>query len=285
MIDITTIYIDVLFLVNLSINTSLILCLGYILRLPLKAVRILLGAIVGAVYSCLAFTGDFDNLASLAIRVLFAVLIVITAFGISGIISVIKRTVLFVALTVAMGVVMLAVLYFSRLGIRLGGVIKNGVFYFDIPTHYMLLCSLASYVVILALEKLFKRSAKRSYSRIKLYRLGKTVELTALVDTGNMLCDPFTGRKVIIAEAKILSPLFSFDIDTILTDNPCGDNLPEGFRLIPYSSIGKKDGLLAAFVPDAVEIDHKKADNVITAVFDGVLSGSGDYNALIGPNV
>ena len=61
--------------------------------------------------------------------------------------------------------------------------------------------------------------------------------------------------------------------------------MPEGFRLIPYNSIGKKDGLLVAFVPDLVEIDSKKANNIITAVFDGVLSSSGDYNALIGPNM
>ncbi len=277
-----TIYIDVLFFVNLIINTSLILCLGYILKLPLKTVRIILASAVGAIYSCLVFVGDFSALSSLVMRFLFACLIVVTAFGANGVFSVIKRSLIFILLTVAMGTLMLAFLYFSNMGIRLGGVIKNGVFYFDIPTHYIIFFSVGAYFLIVAFQKLIKRSTKRSFARIKLYRLGKAVELTALIDTGNMLTDPLTGRKVIIAEAKTLSPLFSFDIENMLSDE---ENLPLGFRLIPYSSIGKKNGLLAAFVPDLVEIDAKKADNVITAVFDGVLSGRGDYNALIGPNL
>lgn len=255
-----------------------------ILKLPLKSFRLLMGGGIGALYSCIVYALNMPFLSSAIMRLVFAVAIVGVSFGFSGI-SLIKRTFVFIALTVAMGVAMLGILYFTNIGIRLGGVIKNGVFYFNIPLGYMAFCSAGAYILVYSLEKVFKKASCRSFSRVKIYRYGKAVELTALVDTGNMLCDPLSGRKVLIAEAETLSPLFAFCIEDILKDGFKPELLPEGFRLIPYNSIGKKDGLLVAFVPDLVEIDSKKEDNIITAVFDGVLSGSGDYNALIGPNI
>ena len=277
-IEINAIYIDVLFMVNMAINTGLLLCTGYILKLPFRALRILIASIVASIYSCIAFVLESGTLNSLIMRFLFAALIVSSAFGVKNVFSVIKHTFAFVGITILTGVAFLGILYFSGLGIRLGGVIRNGIFYFDIPSHYMVLCTVVTFSVICILEKLIKKNSKRSFIRIKLYRFGRAVELKALIDTGNMLSDPLSGRKVIIAEAKTLSPLFDFDMESLGKET-----LPEGFRLIPYSSIGQKNGLLAAFVPDTVEIESTQRNNMIAAVFDGTLSESGDYNALIGP--
>ena len=285
LVIISTIYIDILFFVNLAINLSILLCMKCILKLPMKPVRAFMGGSAGALYACLVYTVKTDALSCVAMRLLFAALIVTLSFGTGNFICILKRTLVFIALTIALGIAMLGILYFTDLGIRLGGIIKDGVFYFNIPLHYMIFCTLGAYILIFVWEKLFKKSASRSFSRVKIHHFGKAVELTALVDTGNMLSDPISGRKVLIAEAQMLSPLFNFSIENILKDSFESAYLPEGFRLIPYSSIGKKDGLLAAFVPDEVEIDSKKADNIITAVFDGALSGSGDYNALIGPDI
>ena len=259
--------------------------MGCILKIPLKTPRLIAGAGAGALYACLVYAVNIPNLSCAIIRILFASLIVCISFGFASAAAVIKRTCIFIALTVALAIAMLGILYFTNMGIRLGGVIRNGVFYFNIPLHYMIFCTLGAYILIFTAEKIFKKASVRSFSRVKLYRCGKAVELKALVDTGNMLCDPLSGRKVIIAESGILAPLFPFCIEDVLNDNLDASHLPDGFRLIPYSSIGKSNGLLAAFVPELVEIDSKKTDNIITAVFDGTLSANGDYNALIGPDI
>lgn len=282
MIAINAIYIDVLFLINFIINICIIVCTGSVLRLPCRHMRVCAAAAVGALYSCLIFIGDFGALTSAAMRIAFALLIVMTAFGICKLRQLIKRSLVFFGLTVALGICTLALLYFTNMGIRLGGVVKNGVFYFNIPIWFMLISCAVSYIAIILLQKIFKKSAARSYARITLNHLGKTVELKALVDTGNMLSDPFTGRKVLIAEAGAVSPLFDFDTEK--TFNEGFENLPEGFRLIPFSSIGKENGLLAAFVPDKISVENAVKNNIITAVFTGSLSQNGDYNALIGPS-
>lgn len=283
MIKISTVYIDVLFFVNLSINISLIMCTGYIIKLKPKTARLIISASFGALYSCFIFIGDIDALYSLGMRAGVAVFMMLTAFGRCTVISLIKRVMVFLASTLALGILMLSVLYFSDIGLRLGGVIKNGVFYFNIPTHYMLLCSLAVYGIIYVAERLIKRSSVRSFARVTLRHLGKTVELKALVDTGNMLRDPLSGRKVLIAEANKLSPLFDFDIEDAFREQNVPENMPAGFRLIPYSSIGNQNGLMAAFIPDTVKVESIEKDDIITAVFCGNLSQSGDYNALISP--
>ncbi len=280
MITINAIYIDVLFFVNFIINICLIASAGSVMKLNLKTMRITLSSAIGAVYSCLIFVGDFNALTSVGIRICFVTLIVLTAFGRCKIRQLIKRCLVFFALTVLLGILTLAVLYFSDIGIRLGGVVKNGIFYFNIPMSLMLVSCITAYVVICLLKRIFKKTVSRSYVRITIHHLGKTVELKALIDTGNMLKDPFSGKKVLIAELGVLKPLFDFDTKAVFEDF---ENLPEGFRLIPYSSIGNNCGLIAAFVPDSVQIEKAEETNIITAVFSGSLSVGGDYNALIGP--
>ena len=68
--------------------------------------------------------------------------------------------------------------------------------------------------------------------------------------------------------------------------NICKDdyqNLPLGFRLIPFSSIGEQNGLLPAFLPDEILVNGEKKCDLVVAVFKGSLSRAGDYNALISP--
>ena len=280
MIEINAIYIDVLFFVNFIINICLIASTGSVMKLKLTSWRIFVSSAIGAIYSCLIFVGDFNALTSVSIRFLFVTLIVLTAFGRCKIRQLIKRCLVFFSLTVSLGIVTLAVLYFSDIGIRLGGIVKNGVFYFNIPMSLMLVSCITAYIAICILKKIFKKNISRSYVCITIHHLGKTVELKALIDTGNMLKDPFTGKKVLIAELNVLKPLFDFDTKAVFEDF---ENLPEGFRLIPYSSIGNECGLIAAFVPDSIQIEKTEENNIITAVFSGSLSVGGDYNALIGP--
>ena len=109
------------------------------------------------------------------------------------------------------------------------------------------------------------------------------MDLKALVDTGNMLKDPFSGKTVMIAETGVLSPLFDFDVNQILKNLTPETSLPPGFRLIPFSSIGRQNGLLVAFVPEKTIINNLEQKNIVTALHPGFLSKSREYNALLNP--
>ena len=118
-----------------------------------------------------------------------------------------------------------------------------------------------------------------------------------MLDTGNMLKDPITGMPVIIVQKEILKEI----LPNIILDNLStivGGDVPQEvyndenlqyitkFRLIPFSSIGKENGMLLGFKAKKIEIEQedikKVIDNVIVGIYEKNLSKKNEYNALIG---
>jgi stage II sporulation protein GA (sporulation sigma-E factor processing peptidase) len=94
----------------------------------------------------------------------------------------------------------------------------------------------------------------------------KTVQLRGLVDTGNSLTCPITNKPVSIVEKR--------KIENILSDN-------DRTLYIPYNSLGKKSGLLKAYIIEKVLINETCFENVVIGIYDGKLSS--EYNMIIHP--
>jgi stage II sporulation protein GA (sporulation sigma-E factor processing peptidase) len=123
------------------------------------------------------------------------------------------------------------------------------------------------------------------------------VQTTALVDTGNHLKDPLNRQPVIIVDKSALLGLLPPELTEIILD--LGDGKLEAIdqlgaitkwqtrlRLIPYSSIGKNNGLLIGFRPDAVKIGGNSLPAHLQptiAVHPYRLSPDDDYMALLPP--
>lgn len=277
------VYIDILFLINLMINTVILLASATVMKIKYSSLRIFIAAVVGALYSCVIFYPKMQLLYTFFAKIAAAIVISAIAFAPKNILQCFKQTAMFYAVTALFGIITLSLLYFSDIGIRLGGVISNGIFYFNIPLGYLIFSCGATYIGLIICSKLIKKSSLRSYTLITVVNHGKSVILKALVDTGNMLKDPFSGKTVMIAEAGVLSPLFDFDLNILLENTNVANSLPPGFRLIPFSSIGKQNGLLVAFVPEKIIIDNLEQKNIVTALHMGHLSKTGEYNALLNP--
>jgi len=94
---------------------------------------------------------------------------------------------------------------------------------------------------------------------------GKSVNLRALIDTGNRLREPISGLPVIIAESEALKPLFS---DLSFDRLPC--------RQVAFGALGGR-GTIRAFRPDCVLIRRGdrfvRAPEVWVAVYPGRIPG------------
>ena len=125
-----------------------------------------------------------------------------------------------------------------------------------------------------------------------------TAEMTALLDTGNSLIDPVTLSPVIVAEYKFIKNLFNSDIRLSLDKLEDGnlmwimnDIIQKGLpaRLIPFSSLGKTNGILIGFIPDRVEIHDncgvRVLDNCVVGISSGRLSKDNSYGALLNPYI
>jgi len=80
------------------------------------------------------------------------------------------------------------------------------------------------------------------------------------------------------------------NVEKIMTGNISEEiNISEyssRIRLIPFSSLGRKNGLLLGISVDNIEIEFedisRKIENAIIGIYNDVLSSSKRYNALVG---
>lgn len=106
----------------------------------------------------------------------------------------------------------------------------------------------------------------------------RVCRVTGLVDTGNGLADPVSGKPVCVID---------FAVYTALCGNEKIDG-QKGYRLIPYSSIGKSKGLLEAFIIDEIEITAETMmhfKNVLCAVSQKTLFHNKEYGMIIHPRI
>ena len=124
--------------------------------------------------------------------------------------------------------------------------------------------------------------------------------MIAILDTGNMLKDPITNSPVIIVEKDKLKDIFpNIILDNL--SNIVGGDMPKElyenesmkyitkFRVIPFKTIGKENGLLLGFKVNKVKIEidetSKIINNVIVGIYDSKLSKKETYSALIGIDI
>lgn len=284
----TVIYIDTLFLLNAVVDYLLLLASARLAGEPLRRCRFALGAALGGAYAVALFLPGLGFLAHPLCRVGSAVLMLLTAYG--GSRRLLRQGVLFAALTCALGGGVVAIGLMGGTGLTLGG----GVFYSALDLKVVLLSAAVCYgVVTLVLQRLSRHSA--SGGELVSARLclgGRSAELTALVDTGNTLTDPASGRPVIVAEGERIAPLFPKERrpgPADLWDPAAGmTRLGTGewrarFRLLPYRSVGVDRGLLLAVRADELELDGQGRGPVLVALSPTPVSDGGGYQALIGP--
>ena len=126
------------------------------------------------------------------------------------------------------------------------------------------------------LRRLEERRQKPTV-RCGLCLFGKSTEFTALRDTGNALHDPISGKRVLIVEERLLSPLFTLPegdaAERMLQLR--GTALGSRCRLVQSRSLGG-ESLLLCFRPDGARLDGEE-----TALLVGIFPGNlGEWGAL-----
>ena len=283
----TVIYVDTLFVLNGAVDYLLLLAAARLAGEPLDRLRSALGAVLGGGYAVAVFLPGLDFLARPPCRLAAAVLMVLTAFWRSR--RLLRQVVIFFALACAFGGGVLAI---GLLGGR-GLTLSAGVLSSAMDLKIVLLSAAGCYA---ALSLVFRGAGRHAgpggeLRQVRLTLGERQTELTALVDTGNTLTDPATGRPVLVAEADCLAPLLPAGVrlGPEALEDPAGalEGL-EGpwrrrFRLLPYRAVGVERGLLLALRLDKVQVGGEDRGAMLAALSPTPVSDGGNYRALIGP--
>lgn len=276
----TVVYIDSLFLLNLIVDYLLLLGAARLSGAALRRPRLALGAVLGAAYACAVFLPGLGFLEHPAVALSVAGAMALVAFG--GSRRLLRGFLSFLALSFALGGGVLAL---SLLGAR-GVGLERGVLSPHVDLGVLLLSAAGCYA---AASLVFRRSAAhgtRELVEAVLTLEGRQVTLTALLDTGNTLTDPVTGRGVLVVEGERAAPLFSRPLGEAALRDPVGTltQMEDGtrFRLLPYQAVGVECGLLLAVRLDRVRVGEREYRGVLAALSPTRLSDGGGYSALVG---
>lgn len=276
-----TVYIDVLFAVNFMINILIIEGTGAITCTDTKWYRSLCSALTGALYAVCMFFPSLRIAQSVIMKILLSGVLVWIAFPFRSGVHFVKMWGSFYLASFIFGGSMFALMSLTGLGSRLGAVYSNGEVYFNLPWRWVFASAAGTYALVQFFGRVRKRRIAREAvtRRLTIYINGNKIETDAIIDTGNSLFDPITGVPVIVCEHDTLKGVVPEGEAVLEKMRDCGLKV----RLIPFSSIGKEDGIMPAFMPDRVKIDGYEAKRCIIGITRSTLSAEKDYHALLNP--
>jgi stage II sporulation protein GA (sporulation sigma-E factor processing peptidase) len=295
------IYLDVLILENLVMNYLILAVTAKFARLKVSTLRLFAGAVVGALYVVFIILQPGIKVYYTTIaKILLSIFIVAVTFSPRKILPFIKTLAIFYISTFIFAGAVLAFLFFNEQG----GFVRNGIVYvFGQSQWSLMVFSLLTVGIII---KIFweviqgKIIREKMLIPVKIAFDNRAIDLSALIDTGNSLKDPLTNMPVMVVEFKALEQLLPQEIKSIF-ENSREDDLNSvtaiisnskwfsRFRLIPFSSLGKENGMLIGFKPDFIEIGEEEekrgVKNVIVGIYNRSLSRDENYRALLGPEL
>ena len=290
-----TIYIDVVLIENLVMNYIILLTTGIVSKIKMKYIRANLASLLGAIYSVVAYMGILEIYSSIFLKIILSILIVYIAFNPQNIKKMWKELLIFYLVSFVFGGAAFSLIYIVK---PQNIIMKNGLFLGTYTLKTVLLGAIIGFIIILSCLKFIKNkiSKKDMFCDIEISINDKKIKTKAMIDTGNCLKEPITSMPVVIIEHTLLYECMPKEILNNLENIIGGDfeKISEDIKneyisklkLIPFSSLGKQNGMLLGIKPQYLKIineeEIKEIKNVIIGIYNKSLTKKGEYRALIG---
>lgn len=290
-----TIYIDIVLIENLIMNYIILFTTAVVLKIKVNHIRLILASLLGAGYSIIAYMGIIKVYSSIILKIILSVLIIYIAFNPQNIKKMCKDLLLFYLVSFVFGGAAFALIYIIK---PQNILMKNGLFLGTYTLKTVMLGAVVAFCIIIGAFAIIKNkiSIKDMFCEIEILINQKKIKTKAIIDTGNMLKEPITNVPVIVVEHILLYSCMPKEILNNLKEIMGGDfkNIPcdiqekyiSKLKLIPFSSLGKQNGMLIGIRPEYVKVitdeQEKINKNVIIGIYEKSLTKKGEYQALIG---
>lgn len=125
------------------------------------------------------------------------------------------------------------------------------------------------------LEQIKYKKNQRMY-KVRLITESEQIWVEALMDTGNSLREPISGRPVAVLDEAVAERLQEI-------------RRPEKLKIIPYRSVGKSNGIMEGYeVPEVMICDEEEQlrwQKVIVAISKTKVSTDGRYQMILHPDM
>ena len=280
------VYADITFMVNFTMDFMILWATAKLNGTLIFYGRLIIASILGGIYGAAYLFAEMSAWYSLPVKIIFSCIIVVFAFGHQGWREFKKNLLCFYGVSFIVAGATMAVSYL---------VINNNR---GLSFSYWwllggILCAflLGSYGEKYLSQKIIPALLKY---RVELHFGDAICRGEGFLDTGNGLKDPLTQRPVVVAEYELLKECFPDDcraaLENFQDDNDILQALSTSswanrIRVIPFSSIGKKNGLMVGLRCDEIVVDPDKINylykNLVVGIYPDKLSAKDNYQLLI----
>ena len=280
------VYVDLYFFVNASMDLLCLNLTALFLRLRPHRARLFSGAALGGLFAVGVLLLRLGAVWELLLDVLAACAICAVVFAQKGgrFLRGLATVGAFLTVSILLGGFMTALFWLlNRLNLPLDALTEDHV-----SVWLFAILALVSGLLTRKSGAWLGKASKAKSVAVEAVLFGKPVAFRALVDTGNLLCDPLSGRPVILCNPDVLRAVLPHAFflppgDPVRLRAEEDPQTARRMRLIPSATVSGTQ-LLTAVLPDEVWItdgDGRRRTNHIFAIAtnrDGALH----FDALIG---
>ena len=240
------VYLDLVMILNFFIDFILLLTVSIVLKRKVNIKRIILGAFLGGI-SILFLFFNINSFLLFIFKLIISILMVIITFKYENIkYTLINILYLYITSIILGGFLYLLIIEFSykQVGIIF---INNGL---SINFIILIIISPVILYIYIKQNKLLKYTYSNYYD-VELIKNNKSYKYIGYMDSGNVLVDSLTNKKVILIDKRKI--LF---------------NIKE-FRLIPYMGVNGMNMIKVVKI-DKLIFNNKEYDNVLLGIMDNI---------------
>lgn len=245
------VYIDLLFLINFSMDLICFYIVSSILKKKLPPLRTLIASAVGGIYSVFALIGSLGGTTLVLCDLLICIFMVSLIFydkekGFSHYASICA---LYLGISMLLGGIMSGIFtLLSKLGIKSNSADTDSISVFLFAT-----IALISAILSIRGVRILSKHSKQRFCRLRI-KLGEhEYSLLGFIDTGNLVLSPL-GKGVIFVDRKIISGSIPEDADKRFLR---GEYYSHGASAIPINT-ASGSSVCVTFKPDAIFISPQK---------------------------
>ncbi len=266
------VYADVLFCVNFSIDLILLVLSGFLLSLPRRLLRISLAACVGGVFSVFSLWLSPSLFSGYALSFVIALLLCTIAYAPLPPRGFAKLTIAFFFSSLLLGGAV-SLLYSALAAFfETGDPSAGSPLVSAHKAELFLLYVFVSAFVFFIAGRFFVRRGSGGSMMLTIEEGERSVTLSALVDSGNLLTDPLSARPVILVRRRELIGLLPSSVFSLFEAGSVDDELPfsvqRKIRVLPVEGVGGKRTLIG-YLPEriiAYPADNTKKRRALDAV-------------------
>lgn len=195
-----TIYLDLIFFINFAFDFLLLLVVNIILKRNVKLYRIIIASFVGA-FSIIFLFIKMSNLTLFLAKFLISIIMILISFKYINLKTFLNNIICLYLCSIVLG----GFLYYLSLEFSYKN--EGLIFYYDgMSINFIILLIISPIVLYIYIRQAHK--FKNTFSKIHnleiIFDNGRRLKLSAFLDTGNQLYDPYFNKPIILVEKDML---------------------------------------------------------------------------------